>query len=89
MKTPAFANPSIQSFWFWNVLNGGRSMRSGSAVATMIERLSAGMVNCPRWKTPFENGVSILRSSVPQNMPASARSTMPRPMVAMTIENCG
>ena len=34
-------------------------------------------------------GVSMRRSSVPQNMPASARSTMPRPMVAMTMENCG
>jgi hypothetical protein len=36
MKTPAFVNPSIQSDWAWNVLNGGTSMSRGSAVATRI-----------------------------------------------------
>ena len=58
-------------------------------VATITESLSSAITNAPRRTTPDENGVSICRSSVPQIMPATERSRKPRPIVTMTIENCG
>ena len=43
----------------------------------------------PIRSTPSLNGVSILKSSVPQIMPTTERRKYPSPIVAMMMENCG
>ena len=58
-------------------------------VAAMTESLSYASTRLPILNTPWLNGVSILKSSVPQIMPTIERRKYPRPMVAMMIENCG
>jgi hypothetical protein len=58
-------------------------------VAAITESLSSASTKLPIRNTPWLNGVSIVKSSVPQIMPTTERRKYPSPIVAMMMENCG